>query len=267
MKNNDLKTIEHQDEENNVENLQISEQTREKLEDSTVSLFMDYYVKSLNVGIDIMMEECADDEFPEELDKRIRALIAKESAKERNALRRKTALRVLRSAAIVVIALLCACSTLFVTVEAFRIPIINLFINRTNFYWEISGNPILNSSPSILNLENPLGEIAPDDFSLISLEEAWEDNYLSALYRNDKGATIFFTVSNSYGILRIDTEEAFAKEVTILGHEGIISIEDNCVRISWIEEGYSRLFQICTTNLDESTAKNIAESVAKLFDE
>ena len=76
--------------ENNMQPLPISEETREKLEDATLSVFMDQYAKALDAGVDSLMEDCAEDTFPPELDQRIRKLIAKESAKERNKKRIKT---------------------------------------------------------------------------------------------------------------------------------------------------------------------------------
>ena len=107
-----------------MEHLIISETTREKVEEAAVSVFMDQYAAALDAGIDKKMADCADMAFPPELDRRCRALIQQAHKKQKH---KKAALRVLRSAAVVAIVLISLCSVLFVSVEAFRIPVENFF--------------------------------------------------------------------------------------------------------------------------------------------
>ena len=132
---------------------------RENLEEAIVAAFMDQYAQALDAGIDRKIEECAGDAFPEELDKRCRALIEQANRKAKNKKRIKSALRVLRSAAVVAVVLVGLFSVLFVSVEAFRIPILNFFIEKTDRYWEITATPKEAFIPIGYDPEDPLGGI------------------------------------------------------------------------------------------------------------
>lgn len=249
-----------------MDNPKISEETREKLEEATVSVFMEQYAKALDVAMNQKMEECADDVFPPELEKRCRALIQQEYAKERNRKRRKNALRALRSAAVVAIALLSLCSVLFMTVEAFRVPVINFFTEHTNSYWLLSEKPNIDKIEETFNEENPLDGIIPDDFSLIALSGTVEEGNLVAKYSNGSKATITFFVDTSLGKLQIDAENAAVSESGVAGHDASIYVEGDSVRLAWLDGNVSRAFSIYATNVSQDAVESFAEAVATYFD-
>ena len=264
MKNNDMKMLE-ESRKNGFENLQISEETREKLEEATVSLFMEQYAKAMDAGIDIMMEECADDEFPEELDKRIRALIAKESTKERKAKCRKTALRVLRSAAAVFAVMLLTCSVLFVTVEAFRLPIMNFFVDKTDLYWEISSEDKNNDIPDVFNEKDPLGDILSEEFELVYRCGSFTGDNFVADYENSKDQTVSLCIVASGGSNQTDSEDADASYFDLLGYDAMLSTEGNLTRITWIDYDMAKVFTIYSINVLSDEVINIAAKFAYLF--
>lgn len=249
-----------------MENPKISEITREKLEDAAISVVMEQYAKALNAGINKKMEDCAEEDFPAELDKRCRTLIQQEFRKSQNKKRREGALRVLRSAAAVVIVMLSLCSILFVTVNAFRIPVINFFLEKTDRYWQLSENPNEDTTHEVFNPEDPLAGIIPDEFDLVNLAGSWEEDCLSVDYINGGNATISLFVIPSGGNNQIDTEAAFATQCEIAGHNAVLSTEEKSVRVMWIDENASRVFTICATNISEEIVLAFAESLAKLFD-
>lgn len=252
--------------ENNMQTLPISEETREKLEEATLSVFMDQYAKALDAGVDSLMEDCAEDTFPPELDQRIRKLIAKESAKERNKKRRKTALRMLRSAAAAIVILLGTCSVLFVTVEAFRLPIMNFFVEKTDSYWQMSGKPDTDKIPDDFNPEDPLGGIIPDDYFLAGVKGDWGSACYVAAYSNESGATFSFEALTADGNSQIDSEDAQVTPIKQLGHDAKISLEGSIIQVSWLDENRSMIFAISATNASEEVVLNCAEAVAVLLD-
>lgn len=249
-----------------MENPKISESTREKLEDAAVSVFMEQYAKALDTGIDKKIDECAEDVFPPELEKRCRALIQQEYAKERSRKRRKSALRVLRSAAVVAVALLSLCSVLFMTVEAFRLPVMNFFVQKTDRYWQISGQENANEIPDVFNPEDPLRSVLPDDFVLTSLIGSWENGYLNAEYVNQNNAGIILIISPVAGNTQVDTEDASAISHKVLEHNGMKSIENECIRISWKDEENSKFISLCATDIAVEMVEIYAETVAGLLD-
>ena len=249
-----------------MENPKISESTREKLEDAAVSVFMEQYAKALDAGIDQKMEECADDAFPPELEKRCRALIQQEYAKERGRKRRKSTLRVLRSAAVVAVALLSLCSVLFMTVEAFRLPVMNFFVQKTDRYWQMSGQENVDVIPEVFNPEDPLDGIIPDVFALSNIDGSWEKGLLSADYSDGNSATIIFAVTPYVNNTQIDTEDALAVPHKVLKHDAIKAVEKEYVRITWLDEENSKIFTIYAINVAEEMVAIYAEAVAELLD-
>lgn len=248
-----------------MENPRISETTREKLEEAAVSVFMEQYAKALDAGIDKKMEECAGDEFPPELDKRCRALIEQEYAKERNKRCRKSALRVLRSAAVVAVALLSLCSVLFVTVEAFRIPVMNFFAEHTSRYWQLSGKPDEDAILETFNPENPLDGIIPDEFVLTDLNGTWEGESMSAEYSNGNNSAIIFTISPSLNNAQLDTEDSLATPYKVMGYDALKLEEDGFTRITWLDEKNARILTLCATNISMEMVEHYAETVASLI--
>ena len=249
-----------------MDNPNISETSREKLEDAAAFVIMEQYAKALNAGINKRMEDCAEEVFPEELDKRCRALIAQASRKAQNKKRRKSVLRVLRSAAVVALVMLSLCSVLFVTVEAFRLPVMNFFIEKTNRYWQISEELNENTTQEVFNAEDPLDGIIPDEFDLVNLVGSWEEDCLSADYVNGDNSSISLFVIPSGGSYQIDTEAALTTQCEVAGHNAVLSTEENMVRVMWSDKHVSKTFAICATNISGELVMVFAESLAKLFE-
>ena len=248
-----------------MENPKISEDTREQYIDATVAVFMDQYAAALNEGLQEEMNACKEQEFPPELDKRCLALIEKAYAKQKRASRRKTFLRVCRSAAIIAMALLSLCSVLFMTVEAFRLPIMNLFIEKTDVYWEFTGNKTEEIGSSLLNEEDPLREILPADYELTLLRGSFDVSQYVALYKKSESDQVLFTASENDGYVQIDTEDADTRQFLISGQEVYLSAEDTEIRIVWFNARLEKAFSVCVTNGDESFVIELAEEIIKYF--
>lgn len=264
--NNRFSVMDENNGEGRMEKVTLSESTREKVEEATLSVFMEQYGAALDAGVEIKMAECADMEFPPELDKRIEKLIATERAKKRNKQRRKTALRVLRSAAAVIIVLLSVSSVLFMTVEAIRIPVMNFFIERTERYWQMSETVDTDMMPKVFNPENPLDEIIPHDYELIELSGTVETGNLFAKYSNVDNSMICLFINQFEGNLQVDAEDAAITHSRVAGHDSYTYEEDDFVHIIWQDESISKMFSIYANNVTEESLTYYAEAVARQFD-
>ena len=234
---------------------------RENLEEAIVAAFMDQYAQALDAGIDRKIEECAGDAFPEELDKRCRALIEQANRKAKNKKRIKSALRVLRSAAVVTVVLVGLFSVLFVSVEAFRLPVMNYFLEKTDRYWHVSSQPIV-WVPERINPENPLENIIPDDFMLVHVDGEWESGNFNAEYFNGRKSKVTLMVFPSGGMGQIDTEGAYITQCEIGGYPAVMATEDYAVRLMWTDESTSSVYTILTMYIAEDVVINIAEEFA-----
>ena len=249
-----------------MKNLNISEETREKYEDAVVAVFMEQYAAALQAGIQQELDECKDDEFPPELEKRCLDLINKEYAKKKRKAFSKQFLRVCRSAAVIAIVLLSVCSVLFMTVDAFRIPVMNFFIERADRYMQLSGNVPSNTLPDGFNEENPLEGIIPENFVLVFTDGTWESGYIITDYANESGATFHFVINPSSGNLQIDPEGSKITRTKLLGHDAWISVEGTLVQITWLDESVAKIFALSSTNVSEDMVLIYAEEIAARFD-
>ena len=249
-----------------MDNPKLSEAAREQLEEATVAVFMEQYAKALDAGIDKKLEECADEEFPPELEKRCRALIEKEYAKAKNERRRKGVVRFLQRAAILVVALLSLSSVLFMTVEAFRLPVMNFFVEKTDRYWQMTANPDENAIPVAYDPENPLDGIIPAVFELTSLSGSVESGDLTAKYSDGDKAEFTLFADFSIGSLQVDGENAVVTDAKVAVHDARLYVEENIVRLAWLDENISRAFGIHAVNVTEETVMYIAEEFAQYFE-
>lgn len=249
-----------------MDNPNISEVSREKLEDAAAFVIMEQYAKALNAGINKRMEDCAEEDFPEELDKRCRALIAQASRKSQNKKRRKSALRVLRSAAVVALVMLSLCSVLFVSVDAFRIPVMNFFIEKTDRYQQLSAKNNEDWVFENFNEKNPLEDIIAYDYELISVRGTMENGNLFAEYSNNNKSSILFYVNRSTGKLQIDDENAVFSECKVAGHNAKLYEEGDAVRLVWLDENISRTCYLYATKVSQEAVVSFAEAIASCFD-
>lgn len=248
-----------------MENSKITDETRDKYVDATVAVFMDQYAAILDAGIDEELADTKHNDFPPELDARCRALIGKEFEKKEKLAFKQNITRVCRSAAVVAIALLSICSVLFVSVEAFRNPIIDFFIEKKNGYWEVSEENQENAVPAEIDLNNPLAGIVPNNYKLVFIDNSWDIGRLIANYSDGAEAEVFFSVTPPEGAVQTDAENASAVSFQLITHDAFFSVEGNEIRLTWVDEKESRIFTLCATNLSEETVLTMGEEVALKF--
>lgn len=248
-----------------MENLKISETTREKIEEAAVSVFMDQYAAALDAGIDKKMADCADMEFPPELDRRCRALIQQEYKKQRSKKYRKAALRVLRSVAVVAIALLSLCSLLFMTVEAFRIPVINFFAEKHEGHLELRGTAAENEIPETFNPDDPLAGILSDAYTLSSISNNWEMGTVAASYHNSDGSDVFFSIAPAGSTTLVDDEDAATYHFRLMDHDAYLLSEGENIRLIWLDANAEQVFTLCGSKIPEETVLSLAEMIVLMF--
>ncbi len=241
----------------------ISKDTYEQYVDATVALFMEYYcLASFPESIRTEMDAAAHDtlDFPEDLDSRCRLLIKKAGARQRMKQYVKSITRGLRYAAVFSATVLSLFSFLFITVEAFRVPVINYYIEQSDGHWEISvqGNPSLETPNDTIDVSNPLKGLIPDEYQLVVLEGE-SLNKLTAIYEDPTGNEIYFSCKPGSNLITIDSEDAEESErCQIISCDAIIVIKDG-VLLTWIHKESSTVFSIISNKLTKAEALDIAE--------
>ena len=183
----------------------------------------------------------------EACDKKMLALVKKEVHKD-NA--RKNLRRAAKIAAAVIIFLV-VCSVTILSVEAFRVPVFNLFIRSDENSTHIS---VGDAPTSLLSFNEP--SYLPSGYELEKTEDFGGMDTL--IYINDQGNTIIITRYSTGSNFSIDTENAEVGNLDINQYEGLYSIKDGTVLLTFRTAEYAYLI---TAPIDLSEAVKIAESI------
>lgn len=245
---------------------EINQEVYEQYLDATVALFMEHYSAMLTekVSSEDKDEEVA---FPETLDLKCKALIKKEASKQKRLTLWKHTKRTLKAAAVFAIAVLTTFSMLFVSVEAFRIQVINFYIENKNGYWSINGEPDLQQEEIVeetasFDINNPLKGLIPEEYRMISISNA-DSQRTSAIYENSTSDRIRFFIMPYDVSLRVDSENAStAKEIKILDFDGVLSIKTQTSQVTWHNKETGLMYLIVTNQLSESDLITLAENIA-----
>lgn len=245
-------------------NTRIRNDVGERYLDATAAMFMEYYAIILAHDLQKEFESFGDNDviFPDELDKRCRAMIKKEYASQKRKKYINSIMRSLRYVACCAVVLLALASILFVSVEAIRIPVINFYISQGGEYLKIGDSSEITADPVIaIDWNDPLVKFIPEGYSL-SMCDGDHSTQLVAIYENSAADSIFFTIDPASDIKKIDSEDAQAiKECFVAGNEAIIIIKNGVMTLVWKHEVIGKTFSITATSLSEMEIIDIAEGV------
>ena len=244
----------------------IDKQVYEQYMDATVALFMEHYAAALTDTVS--HAESSAVPYPKKLDERCIGMIKKECARQRSRAFWKGAKRVLSSAAILLVALLSLSSILFMTVEAFRVPVINFFIEQGDGFWAITGQDNTQDAPEDsatrdFDENDPLVGLIPEEYELINVRENSEKGQ-RAVYQAPSGAVICFAVYSNSSDITIDSANAVtSKKCVVAGCEGVYVSKDNSSQLAWINKGESTSYLLSADAVDENNLLSIAEQLMK----
>jgi ABC-type glycerol-3-phosphate transport system permease component len=137
-----------------MEKQSLSNDVKERYLDATLAAFMEEYVSVMDTGA-----EQSNGEFPQELDARCRKIIENARKQRRRNQMLRSFMRICRSAAVLLVVLMCVGTTLFFTVESFRLPVMNLIFERMENYTQISSKHTTVMSKTVgmdVDLNDPL---------------------------------------------------------------------------------------------------------------
>lgn len=247
----------------------IDKDVYENYIDATVALFMEYYsVASLphDIQSEFDVKKCEEISFPSDLDDRCRSLIKKELARYRRKQHLKNLAKTLKYTAACFIALLSLSSFLFVTVEAFRIPIINYYIEQNNGHWEISSDtPTTPYIDDTLDLKDPLVNLLPNDYQLI-VQDGDSFGEMNAIYENSDGKRFCFSSVSGDNWIAIDSENAeISQQHQLCGFDAITVVKDGVVSLTWIDTDLNVVFTMLADDMTESEVSTIGEHLIALI--
>lgn len=249
-----------------MDNMNTENTAFERYVDATVELFMEQYAKELAYAL--AQEPAEQIPYPAELDRRCLALIQKARRKERLRKFSAVALKALRRVAIIVVALLSLASILFVTVEAFREPIIDFFFKEKDGYWEVTGDSeSAAATDGLANMDDPLAGLLPDGYKLEELNQE-ENGRLFAKYVNSENKTILFIVYSGISITNIDFENAKTSLQHKIGdHDAVIVENEGSLHVLWASELTNQKYFLSANGMDSAKLLELAGKISLNFSE
>lgn len=241
----------------------IDKQVYDQYVDATVALFMEHYTAALTDTV--LAEESSPATCSEGLERRCMEMIRKECAKQRRKEAWKGTKKVLRSAAVILVALLSLSSILFMTVEAFRVPVINFFIEQGDGFWVITGKSEDEPIDSAFDPNDPLAGLLPEGYKLDKVLGGF-DNRLFAIYINQNGEKIRFTITR-VSVITVDSEDApVSKKHQIAGLAGVYVHKDGASQLAWVDKEKSMSYLLSGDAISESELLAIAEQLMEIIE-
>ena len=191
--------------------------------------------------------------------RRLASLLKKRNRRQR----RRSASRVLSKAAVFVLVAVAVFSTAMVTVEAFRVRVMNFLIDIQPEYTSFQIEDDSSGSQGekmVVNWTNTyLPTYTPDGYEVDSL--TYTDPLKEITYRNqdNQDLVIDFSESDSSNNITVDTENASVlKTVSVNGHKGTLVVKNSQTTVVW--EMDQHIFVVCTMESADETLK-IAQNV------
>ena len=190
-----------------------------------------------------------DDTLSASSEKRIMQLVKKEIRREQSG----KSIRTLTKVAAIFLIVLAVCAVTIVSVEAFRVPVFNLFVNTNDESTDI----IVSDEPNIEDQDYLTKSIyVPAGYELTDTKELVDAT--KYIYSNAEGQSIFVSRLNLGSFFGFDTEDAETGQVDINGSQALYSINKGFVSLSFKTDEYAYLIQ---APVELSEVVKIAESI------
>ncbi len=172
--------------------------------------------------------------------------------------------KIINRAAVAALVIIITFSVTIVTVQAFRVQVLNFLISVESKYtsYQLSGNNGNDKNKAGLTVSWTNAYVptyVPEDYEVTSISSS--DSLKKIIFTNKKDEALYiiyceYTSSNS---IAVDTENAsLVKKVKVNDEDGILSSKDNIITVAWkIDE---HLFTI-QGSLSTDEAVKLAESV------
>ena len=237
----------------------------DQYEDAALQLLMDEYAEAEGERLLKEFEEAERrgevEDIPEELDQKCRQIIHSSFAAKRRKDRATRIGKMLGKVAVVVLLLTGFSTTLVLSVEAFRIPILNYLIKH-----DIRFSTLLFLDDSKDPKEDPLESIdvedcVPKDFQL-EHKKSNPNGGFSYVFLNEECDCITIEITPSTGMINYDAENTQQKPTKVNGHEAVLVYGDG-YRIIWMNADGNYVVDVTAEGLLEDEFWKIVYRLAK----
>ena len=251
----------------------MNEQKKQKLleqyDDAAFALLMDEYAEE--EGARLMAEfEAAQaagqvPQMPAELDEQCRRMIRRDRAKKRGIRAARSFRKVAVKAAVAVLVFIGLITTVVMSVEALRIPVLNFIVEQYEKYAILSSEK---TSPDYISHDtphgvgvNPLESLLPENYQLGTFDNSVE-GHLLVTYLGNEDEYVSYTVYPATNLSFYDIENAEAESVTVMGYNALF-IEKNGYRLIWFNDTDNTAHSLTATHLSYNDFWALAECLSQ----
>lgn len=244
----------------------------EQFSDAALLLLMDDYAEAEGSALwDVYLE--SDAEIPENLDRACQEKIQihyKET--EKSALLRRTVYRAAKIAAVFAVCIFLSVQ-LVMSVEAFRIPVLNYVIrNHPHAIGYFFRQESAENRQGMKDLLNQMRSIPPEGYELVKEYSTDHDaeldhnSILSVFFRNSSGNSVALTTYPASGTIMHDTKDAQVQETTINGLDATYLLhKDGTQTMLWMDPNQSRMYEVNASEMDETSFLRYVYQMAAIF--
>ena len=130
--------------------------------------------------------------------------------------------------------------------------LVETFYDRTNFQFAEDG-------PDVKDVNATSEGWIPEGYSL---ESQTEDSMSKRMvYSSDNGGELKVSVFHGSGLLSIDTEDAYVKNINIQGKSAVVSEKDGVIQITWADEAANLFVSVQGNAVSEEDLIKFAENL------
>lgn len=242
-----------------------TELLREQYEDALFTLLMDEYAEETGEKLLDEFNHSESAEMPADLDNECRKTIRQHFARQKNKTRIRKTLRFIGKSVATIVVVFGLASTLFFSVDAIRVPVLNFLLEHQKGYLLVSKFP---ESSSIT--ANSQDNSPQDPTSYICLiPQGYElhkytlkpNGTIFVYYTNEAGDVVSLQTVSDEGIFMNDTEDAVIESVTISGYEGTL-IQKEGFDLVWHVPEAGLIYKLYASNLTRDEVLQIALAIA-----
>lgn len=238
------------------------EKLQERYDDAAFALMMDECAEADGEAFLAEFRAAAEagdlPEIPADMDRLFRDTIKREYAGRERKVRFRQFKRAAARVAVAVFAVIGILSTLVMTVDAFRIPVLNFIIEITDKYTAFQGPGGQTGNIIEESAMDHLVALLPEGY--YQSNSSNESGVMFGSYKNGDGDVVHFVISNTDGIHNIDTEDAMCSEIELGDYKAYL-IEKNGYRLIWVDEE-NTMYDIRATGFNKDAFLDLCYKLA-----
>ena len=247
----------------------MNDKHREKLleeyEEITMELLMDEYAEA--EGEALWKEFQASEEkgevpdIPDDLDQKCRNTIRSATAKINRRAHFAHGLRTLSRVAVFVLVLFGVSTTLVLSVDALRIPVLNFFLRSSERYTVVALDEKNQSiQKEFENIRSGIGLFIPDSYDLVA-ENISEHGSMQLVYQDENEGVITLSVKPASGQLVMDTETVDMQRIKINEMDALF-VEKDGFHVVWMNPEKGLSYDLFAKTLDDGQFWKIVYALA-----